>query len=289
MKILFRITLFAVLTLSACISQSPKHLTMSQRTDIFAVKNATDCDTVQFDKMFKSKQAQKTELDSGDFKMMTWNMHKGKDDGWKKDFKHLAEHRDILTIQEARITDDLRELLEEEHYNWDISIAFKYRDAEVGVLTASRLLPAFACTFRSNEPVINLPKTTMVTLYPLSDTNEFLMVVNIHSLNFPLGTEVYSRQLEKVEKILLQHNGPMIFSGDVNTWSNKRMAILKDLSIRLGLKAVTFNKNYRSQVFGHDIDHIYYRGLTVTDATVVKVDSSDHNPLLVSFRLEEEE
>ena len=65
------------------------------------------------------------------------------------------------------------------------------------------------------------------------------------------------------------------------------MAILKDLSIRLGLKAVTFNKHNRTKVFGHNIDHIFYRQLTVTDARVVKVTSSDHNPMLVSFRLEE--
>jgi endonuclease/exonuclease/phosphatase (EEP) superfamily protein YafD len=115
------------------------------------------------------------------------------------------------------------------------------------------------------------------------------MVVNIHSINFTLGTDSFNTQLQKVENIMSQHYGPVIFSGDVNTWSNKRMAILKDFSIRQGLKAVTFNKHDRTRIFGHAIDHIYYRALTVTDAAVIKVTSSDHNPMLVSFTLEESE
>jgi endonuclease/exonuclease/phosphatase (EEP) superfamily protein YafD len=65
------------------------------------------------------------------------------------------------------------------------------------------------------------------------------------------------------------------------------MVILKDLSMRLGLKAVTFQKQNRTTVFGRDIDHIYYRGLSVREAAVIKVTSSDHNPMLVTFKLEE--
>ena len=113
------------------------------------------------------------------------------------------------------------------------------------------------------------------------------MVVNIHSINFSLGTESFYQQLEKIEELLSRHNGPVIFSGDLNSWSKKRMAILKDFSIRLGLKAVKFTKQHRAKYFGRNIDHIYYRQLTVTDARVIQVNSSDHNPMLVSFRLEE--
>jgi endonuclease/exonuclease/phosphatase (EEP) superfamily protein YafD len=286
-KPLFRTALFMVLVLSACISVPREHHTVSHRGNVSAIQDASNCDIVQFERLLESSPAQKTELDSSDFKMLTWNVLRGKEDGWKEDFKHLTEYKDILTIQEARLTDDLREVLKEGHYNWDLSAAFKYRGADTGVLTASKLEPDFTCTFRIKEPLISIPKTVLVTLYPLSNTDKSLMVVNIHSINFSLGTEEFYTQLQKVETILLKHNGPMIFSGDVNTWSEKRLAILKDLSIRLGLKAVTFNKHERTKVFGHDIDHIYYRELTVSDATVIKVDSSDHNPMLVSFRLKE--
>jgi endonuclease/exonuclease/phosphatase (EEP) superfamily protein YafD len=286
-KLAFPITFFVVLVLSACVSIPSEHLTVSQRGGSSAVQDARDCDIDQYKNIVRSAPAQKQALDSGGFRILTWNVFKGMKEGWKEDFENLTSSHDILTIQEARLTDDLRELLKKGDYNWDISIAFKYNGAETGVLTASRLDPDFTCTFRIKEPLISLPKTAMVTMYPLSNTDKTLMVVNIHAINFTLSTQSFNTQLQKVENLLSQHSGPVIFSGDVNTWSSKRMAILKDLSIRLGLKAVPFHKHDRTRVFGHAIDHIYYRELTVTDSAVIKVISSDHNPMIVTFRLEE--
>ncbi len=288
-KLAFHITIFVLLVLSACVSIYPKHLTISQRGGSSSLQDARDCDIDQYKTILRSDPAEKPELDSGGFRILNWNMFKGIKEGWQEDFENFITYYDILTIQEARLTDDLRELLKKGHYNWDISIAFRYNGKDTGVLTASRIAPDFTCTYRIKEPLLSLPKTAMVTMYPLSNTDKTLMVVNIHSINFTLGTESFNTQLQKVENILSHHYGPVIFSGDVNTWSNKRLAILKDFSIRLGLKAVTFNKHARTRVFGHPIDHIYYRALTVTDAAVIKVTSSDHNPMLVSFRLEESE
>jgi endonuclease/exonuclease/phosphatase (EEP) superfamily protein YafD len=258
---------------------------VSQSSGTSVVDEAGSCDNVQPENILGSDRAHKPELDSTGFEILTWNVLRGEKEGWREDFKYLSEYKDILTVQEARLTDDLRELLDKGHYNWTISTAFTYNGAETGVLTASRPEPSFACTFRINEPLINIPKTAQITLYPLSNSEESLMVVNIHSINFTIGTETFGRQLQKVEEILLQHAGPVIFSGDVNTWSRKRMEILEDLAIRLGLKAVTFENQYRTRIFGNNIDHVYYRGLTVIDAEVIKVNSSDHNPMLVSFRL----
>ncbi len=288
-KLTFHTTLFVLLILSSCVTMPHEHLTVSQRGNIISSHDKSDCDINQYEDIFKSAPTQKPELDSKGFKVLNWNVLRGEKEEWKEDFNQLIKSKDILTIQEARLTDDMRELLKNGHYNWDISIAFKYWGAEVGVLTASRVEPYFTCTFRTKEPLISLPKTAMITLYHLSNTDKPLIVVNIHSINFTLGTESFYGQLEKVDKLLSQHNGPVIFSGDLNTWSKKRMAILKDFSIRLGLKAVKFTKHHRVKYFGRDIDHIYYRQLTVIDARVIKVNSSDHNPMLVSFMLEEPE
>jgi endonuclease/exonuclease/phosphatase (EEP) superfamily protein YafD len=62
---------------------------------------------------------------------------------------------------------------------------------------------------------------------------------------------------------------------------------VENLAIRLGLKALTFEKDYRVKIFGRDVDHIFYRGLTASASTVLKVNSSDHNPMMVTFRLAE--
>ncbi len=286
-KPFFHITFFVLLVLSACVSIPSQHLTVSQRGSYSSAQEANECDIDRYKNTLRTDPAQQPELDSREFRILTWNMFKGINEGWQEDFKNLTASYDILTIQEARLSHDLRELLKKDHYNWDISIAFTYNGKETGVLTASRIAPDFTCTFRIKEPLFSLPKTALVTMYPLSDTDRTLMVVNIHSINFTIGTGSFTTQLQKVENIMSQHNGPLIFSGDINTWSSKRMAILKGLSVRLDLKAVSFDKHERTRVFGHEIDHIYYRELTVTDAAVIKVTSSDHNPMLVSFSLEE--
>jgi endonuclease/exonuclease/phosphatase (EEP) superfamily protein YafD len=284
---LLQTALFVLLAFSACVNIPREHRMVSQRGDIREFRDARDCGTVELEKILDSDQEYKTGLDSGGFKILNWNVFKGWKEGWKEDFSHLSAGNDILTIQEARLTDDLNGLLQKGRYNWDISTAFTYNGADVGVLTASRLEPLFACTFRIKEPLTSIPKTALITLYPLTDTDKYLMVINIHSINLAVGLESYSIQLEKVEEILFRHEGPMIFSGDFNSWSTERMVILKDLSMRLGLKAVTFQKQNRTTVFGRDIDHIYYRGLSVREAAVIKVTSSDHNPMLVTFKLEE--
>lgn len=276
----------SVLVLSSCISVPDRLLMVNHKGGRGIAADTGSCANIPPENKLKPAPAQKPELDSRGFDILTWNVLRGGRAGWKKDFEHLSAYKDILTVQEARLTDDLRKLLDRGRYHWSISTAFTYNGAATGVLTASRFEPSFACTFRTKEPLINIPKTVQITLYPLSDSDESLMVVNIHSINFTLGTESFLRQLQDVEKIVLQHAGPVIFSGDVNTWSRKRMKILEDLAVRLGLKAVPFENRYRTRIFGNNIDHIFYRGLTVLDAKVIKVNSSDHNPMLVSFRLD---
>jgi endonuclease/exonuclease/phosphatase (EEP) superfamily protein YafD len=280
------ITLFMLLALFSCVIMPREHITVSQRRDKISINEARECDISQMKYMQKSLPANQTGLDSRGFEVLTWNVLRGEKERWEEDFNRLTMAKDILAIQEARLTDDMREILERGHYNWDISTAFKYMGVEVGVLTASKPEPYLTCTLRTKEPLIGIPKTAMVTLYPLSDTGEFLMVVNVHSVNFTLGTGSFSGQLEEIEELLSFHSGPVIFSGDVNTWSSKRMAILEDFSARLGLKAVTFNNRNRTRVFGRDIDHIYYRQLAVIDSEIIEVSSSDHNPMIVSFKME---
>ena len=65
----------------------------------------------------------------------------------------------------------------------------------------------------------------------------------------------------------------------------KQVDLIDILASSLDLKAVTFSENYRSTIFGHNVDHIYYRGLELIKALSVKLTTSDHNPLIVKFRL----
>jgi endonuclease/exonuclease/phosphatase (EEP) superfamily protein YafD len=55
---------------------------------------------------------------------------------------------------------------------------------------------------------------------------------------------------------------------------------------KLGLIEIEFSPDNRTQfVNGMPLDHVFYRGLNVVEASSPVTQSSDHNPLLVSFSL----
>jgi endonuclease/exonuclease/phosphatase (EEP) superfamily protein YafD len=217
-------------------------------------------------------------LEASGFSLLNWNIMKGKRANWENDFRRLSSTQDLLIIQEAYLTDDMRAVLQSRHYNWDLSVAFEYRHINAGVLTASKIEPAFLCTFRSKEPLIRIPKTILITGYPLSGTDQLLMVANVHLINYTLTTSHFEVQFQRLEKIFSNHKGPLIVSGDFNTWSDERMDVVDATAGRLNLKAVIFNENKRTIVFGHHVDHIYYRGLELVEAVSPEVTTSDHNP-----------
>ncbi|MFA9421765.1 MAG: EEP domain-containing protein, partial [Gammaproteobacteria bacterium] len=66
------------------------------------------------------------------------------------------------------------------------------------------------------------------------------------------------------------------------------MAVVDTIASSLYLKAAIFSENYRATVFGHNVDHIYYRGLEIIKALSIRITTSDHNPLIVKFRLTNE-
>lgn len=284
-KLIVAITISAMLTLAGCVCVMEQNLVVSQRGNKNAINIADNCSADPLVKPIVSTLGHVAALDSNGFSLLSWNMQKGMREGWEEDCRRLSYNKDLLIIQEGYLTDAMRRLLQEGHHHWDMAIAFEYRDNKTGVLTASKVEPSFLCTFRNKEPLIRIPKTILITRYPLSDGNQVVMVANVHLINYTLTVSHFRAQLKQLQKILSKHQGPLIVSGDFNTWNDERMAVVDTIASSLDLKAVTFSENYRSTVFGHNVDHIYYRGLELIKALCVKMTTSDHNPLIVKFRL----
>jgi endonuclease/exonuclease/phosphatase (EEP) superfamily protein YafD len=156
------------------------------------------------------------------------------------------------------------------------------------VLTAATVEPDFICPLRATEPLIRIPKTILITRYPMADTHHSLMIANIHMINFAPHISAFEDQARKMTEILENHQGPLILSGDFNTWSEERIAIIEDVAVDLQLESADFKTDKARKVSGYTIDRVYYRGLTLEEALVIEVTSSDHNPLLVRFRLNAE-
>ncbi|MFQ5609277.1 MAG: endonuclease/exonuclease/phosphatase family protein [Woeseiaceae bacterium] len=108
-----------------------------------------------------------------------------------------------------------------------------------------------------------------------------MLVANIHGVNFTLGVRDLYWQLRQTEAVLALHDGPMLFSGDFNTWRGKRARVLDEIVATLGLAPLDYEVDHRKRVLGRALDHMFVRDLRVVGATTRDLRSSDHNPMMV--------
>ena len=233
-----------------------------------------------------SATAESNGFNASGFSLLSWNIQKENREGWESDFVRLSQNADILIIQEAFLTEELRRLLNRRSYYWHLVTAFEYQQVKAGVLTAATIEPDFVCPLRASEPLIRIPKTILITRYPLTNTHHSLMIANIHMINFAPHLSAFQDQAQEMTEIMVNHQGPLIVAGDFNTWSEERLAIIEDMTVRLKLEPADFKSDHARKVFGRTVDRVYYRGLILEEAVVIEVTSSDHNPLLVRFRAE---
>lgn len=224
-------------------------------------------------------------LDPRGIRIASWNVHKEGDSGWQSDLRRLIDGSDVLLLQEAGLSSELRAVIETGGLSWILASAFEYLGAEYGVLTATRVAPADACTLRAYEPWLGIPKAALITRFRLHERGSTLAIANLHAINFTLGTAAYKAQLDALGDALAAHPGPIVLAGDFNTWNDARAETVRDLATRLSLAPVAFAVDDRTLFFGHIFDRVYTRGVEVIDARAWRVTSSDHNPLAVSFRV----
>jgi len=273
----------AIVVLSGCVSvPDADRLVVSEGTGVTTFQNAA-CGAPA--PLLAGPQGQQGELDPTDLRLMTWNVHKAQNAAWTADFLRLGTSNDILLLQEAHLTEPFTTTIGESGFRWSMAHAFTYAGAVTGVLTASRTPASEACLTREVEPLLRLPKSALITRYSVEGSGGNLLLANVHGINFSLGTARFRRQLEDVVNAVRSHEGPLLLAGDFNDWSERRSEILKSLTTELRLKRLDLSPDGRSRHFGKPVDHVFYRDLDVVDARAGEVTSSDHNPVLVIFRV----
>lgn len=223
-------------------------------------------------------------LNSGAIRLCNWNIQKGRRRGWQHDLAAVAHDRDLILIQEAAMHTELLDVSQKANY-WSFAPGYSSRRSQTGVMTLSSRRPLMHCSMVIWEPWLGTPKATNVTEFALSDSEDTLMVVNIHAVNFTLGLEVFRQQIGQVHDVLERHQGPIIFSGDFNTWRRERFHVLDRMLAGLDMYSLSFKKDQRKKMFGQHLDHIYTRDLHIVNASTRNVRSSDHNPMSVTFSL----
>ncbi|MBE9207827.1 endonuclease/exonuclease/phosphatase family protein [Nostoc sp. LEGE 06077] len=237
-----------------------------------------------------------TELNHHSIKVLNWNIAKNNfEKTWFKDFyRILRQHQpDLICFQEVRMGVGLEQIIGFNKFSWAYAPNFidAHHQTYSGILTAANISPLTkkAIVTKHYEPLVNTPKVSLITEYSLANQQKTLLTINSHLINF-VEINKFKIQLQEIELALSTHRGPIIFSGDFNTWNRQRAIILDKAVTKLGLKQVKFATHERKKIkrflLSPPLDYIFYRGLTEKPASAKVLDeicSSDHKPLLAEF------
>lgn len=215
---------------------------------------------------------------------LNWNIQKGIRPGWTEDLSAMLGETELLILQEASPDFEAWSDLIPRHHR-SFAEGYQAFGASTGVMTLSTAAPLTECELAEREPWLGTSKAMLITEYGLVGIDTTLLVINLHGINFSIGMRGLQRQLDSARCVIIEHLGPVIFSGDFNTWRAARTDLVAEAVADLGLEAVQFDADHRTRVLGQPLDHIYVRGLETVHATTIEVDSSDHNPMLVGLRL----
>ena len=276
--------IIAPLILTACVNLSSK----SDDASNALFDESDDTESCQVLAAENTKETHKPGLDPESISVLNWNIYKGNAEGWQQDLSSFAKSHDVMTIQEAHLDDELSGLLQKNNFKWVMNAAFHLNGDAAGVMTVANSNVIGSCGFQNNEPIIRVPKATLVSYYNIDGHDSKLLVANIHGINFTFGVEAYREQLDQLFDSIQHHDGPMIVAGDFNSWSDDRMAEVMQLIDKLSLSSLDYHVNNKTHIFGNAIDHVFYRQLHPVNKKVWQVSSSDHNPISVTFRLEPE-
>ncbi len=213
--------------------------------------------------------------------VMIWNIEKAQHADWGTDLAALGAGSNLILIQEAAVQARIGAALPRHLYR-SFATGYVTDTQETGVLTLSSAEPTLHCKLTAREPWLGTPKATNITEYPIGDTGDRLLVINVHAVNFTVGLENFETQLRALEPLLANHAGPLIVAGDFNTWSEERTQFLLTFMRDHRLSPVPFRPDLRTRFWEQPLDHVYLRDLTLIAARAVAVNSSDHNPLLIT-------
>lgn len=214
--------------------------------------------------------------------ILVWNIYKQQRTDWKSVLEDFGKNSQLILLQEAQTNPDFIRYITENYAAAEQVPALNLPQHPSGVMTLSTSQPVYCCPLQVKEPLLRLAKSTLITVYPMP-RGKFLMAVNIHAINFSLGLDIYRKQLKAIEEHIQCHEGPVILAGDFNAWSRMRSYELYAFTRRLSLRAVKFDKDTRSKVFGRPIDFIFYRDMVIFRSDVMETIASDHNPIRAEF------
>jgi len=221
------------------------------------------------------------------FSLLCWNVHKEMGRvAFTEKFRSLLQGKkpELILLQEAVLDRRTQEYLPS--YNYSVAVNIDLRRKQYGVLTAARcsIIETVGLKTYRREMHFATKKSLLLTTHPFADGTQ-LTAVNLHAINF-VSSAFFVEEIDRLTEALRTRTGPMIVTGDFNTWSKKRIEHLDHFARTIGLEPARFtNSHHIKQRFSKPLDHLYYRGLELTEAEVIDTGKvSDHNPIVATFR-----
>lgn len=265
---------------SACVNSGSISTIQTKNSNTTIATNVGDCRALLARVVHESHD----QLESGSIGLLNWNINKGTGDVWQDDLREMSIGKELVLLQEAVQGPDMNSHVDGTNYV-SFSQGFSTNSRISGVVTYSDIKPLTECHLAVVEPILRTRKAISVTEFGIAGTNETIVVVNVHAVNFSFGVSRFREQVEQIRGVLTSHSGPAILSGDFNTWSRKRLQIVNELVTDLGFSTVLFEEDNRMTFNDNALDHVFFRGLSIDSSESRLVESSDHNPLSVGFRL----
>lgn len=250
-------------------------------------------------KTIAGKPVRATGLERTRIRVLSWNVAKNNyKQRWAEDFAAIVAqyNPDLILLQEVRFEIQAEQALELAGMHWHFAPNFidAHHRAYSGILTAARAqtLATESIVTEHFEPIARTPKISLATTHAINDTQQALLTINCHLINFS-NLSKFKAQLASLQTIIQSHRGPVILSGDFNTWSRSRAACLERFCRQFNLHSAAFSSVERQKIKrflnSPPLDYIFASGLRENSAATVldAVTSSDHKPLLASFRLAE--
>lgn len=235
------------------------------------------------------------QLPVGPLRLVTWNVGKPRSDEALDQILALSHDQEpeLLVLQES--THLLRV---PEH----MGAHFVRNHRLSGVATAATARPEQAVARPSPERELGVTtrKMALVTHYTVEDGRD-LQVINVHGLNFDRSGQRFIAQMRDLAEKVALHEGPLVFAGDFNTWSQARVRALAGIVRGLGLTEVVADSGSGrtgsvgralNPLVGVDpslhLDRVFVRGLRSVEAHWLEsYDASDHVPLYAQLELED--
>jgi endonuclease/exonuclease/phosphatase (EEP) superfamily protein YafD len=238
-------------------------------------------------------EASQEEFNPDSIKVLVWNIKKGQEKGLDTDLPKFGFDRDLVLLSEGYGKPSVLSIFTSfKGFKWDFGISFLYKkdhNYPTGTMIGSKVAAKEIVVTHSPdlEPIIRTPKALTMGKYPIKSHAQELLVISVHGINLA-DHQSFVRHMNQALKEIDRHEGPVIFAGDFNTRTKKRITHLFQETTKRGFQSVDFvdGQKRAKGVTPNYLDWAFIRGLKVKNPKVTVVKSSDHMPMQMEVAVE---